>query len=688
MTMKRLRAVLGPHVEDGATIMLLLFLCVAVAIFFVHAALAVFHPYPLDYGEAPLVDQAMRLAAGQNIYRPDISSPPYTIANYPPLYVLSLAPFVKLFGPSFLAGRLISILCALASAAFLALIVYTPSRDRVAAVTTGLLFLAVPYVVGWSSLLRIDLLALALSTAGLYVAARWPTTRRGLVVSALLLVAAIYTRQSYALAAPLAAFVWLWTHDRRQALRLAALVGGLSLLLFLVLNILTRGGFYFNIVTANVNEFDIERVQQKWRELREAVPILLVLGGAFLFLAPRRVRTWPLLAPYLVGACLSAVTIGKIGSNINYLLELSVALSLVAGAFVVWSRERPWLRAGLLVLLAIQTGLLMQATLRGPVEGLKWRVLPARDPNDLDFENLNWVIKSADGPVLADEFMGLMTLQNKPLYIQPFEVTQLANAGLWDQTPLLESIRRQEFPAIFIHHFMGYPVYKERWTPEMLSAIMESYAPADFLAETIVYRPRDIETDGPADLEACPDAPWRLPTRSEMGMWWISKQLAFMGQGYENSVPVHAVANGLLTRRTDWRDAVATQHDDPLRPGEKVWAFYGGMASGWGQESFVVQDFPTGSAGVAVKRGQLLGYQGQWAGQPGMSLWVHLHFAVLPAMEDGSFPAEIAGLVGGEEPAPDEREQRRPLDPSPYLGAVGSVVMGAPTWLPLRCQVE
>jgi len=685
--MKRLLAVLRPHVEDGATIMLLLFLCVTVAIFFVHAALAVFHPYPLDYGEAPLVDQAMRLAAGQNIYRPDISSPPYTIANYPPLYVLSLAPFVKLFGPSFLAGRLISILCALASAAFLALIVYTPSQDRVAAVTTGLLFLAVPYVVGWSSLLRVDMLALALSTAGLYVVVRWPTTRRGLVVSALLLVAAVYTRQSYALAAPLAAFVWLWTHDRRQALGLAALVGGLSLLLFLVLNVLTRGGFLFNIVTANVNAFDIERLQHKWRELREAAPILLVLGGAFLFLAPRRVRTRSLLVPYLIGACLSAVTIGKIGSNVNYLLELSVALSLVAGAFVVWSRERPWLRAGLLVLLAIQTGLLMQATLRGPVEGLKWRVLPARDPNNLDFKNLNWVITSADGPVLADEFMGLMTLQNKPLYIQPFEVTQLANAGLWDQTPLLESIRRQEFPAILIHHFRGYPVYKERWTPEMLSAITESYAPADFLAETIVYRSR-VEGSERADLEACPDAPWRLPTRSEMGMWWISKQLAFMGQGYEDSVPVYAVADGLLIRHSDWHGEVAIQHDDPLRPGEKAWSFYGSMASGWGHESFIVQDLPPGSEGVPVKRGQLLGYQGQWLGQPGMPIWVHLQFAVLPAMEDGSFPPEMVGLVGGEEPVPDEREQRRPLDPSPYLGTVGSVVMGAPTWLPLRCQVE
>ena len=240
--MKRLLIVLEPYVDEGAKIMLLMFLSLAVVIFAVNAAMALFHRYPLDYGEAPLVDQAMRLAAGQNIYRQDLSSPPYTISNYPPLYVLSLVPFVKLFGPSFLVGRVISILSSLASAIFLARIIYFYTQDRMAAVTTGTLFLAVPYVVGWSPLLRVDMLALALSLAGLYVLARGSATQRDLVISALLLVGAIYTRQSYALAAPLAAFVWLWTHDRRRAIGLAALVGGLSLVLFFALNILTRGG--------------------------------------------------------------------------------------------------------------------------------------------------------------------------------------------------------------------------------------------------------------------------------------------------------------------------------------------------------------------------------------------------------------------------------------------------------------
>jgi hypothetical protein len=696
--MKKWGALVVPSLEDGTKIILLMFLTLAVFIFSVHALMGLFHRYPLDYGEAPLVDQAMRLAAGQSIYRPDLSSPPYTISNYPPLYPLSMVPFVKLFGPSFWVGRVISLLSTLASAAFLALIVYVHSQDRLAAGITGLLLLSIPYVVGWSPLARVDMLALALTTAGLYVVTRWPTTWRGVIVAALLLVAAIYTRQSSGLAAPLAAFVWLLTQDRRQAFRLAGLVGGIGLALFLVLNMLTQGGFFYNIVTANVNEFDVETVKRAWRDLREAASILLIIGGVSLFLAPRRVKTWSLLIPYLIGACLSAATIGKIGSNVNYLLDLSAALTLAAGALLAWSRERLWLRTLMLILLTLQVGQLMRTTLDDPVESMKWRVQPGKELDDLE-----WIVETADDPVLADEFMGMLTLQNRSLYIQPFEVTQLANAGLWDQTDLLTGIRNREFPIILVHHFMGYPVYKERWTPQMLSAIAENYAATDFLAQTVVFRPRDAES-GPAGLEACRGAPWRLPTRGDLGMWWSTYQLGIMGEGYENTVPVYAVADGLLTRRLDWDSGVAIQHDDPVRPGEKVWSFYGDMADGEHGATFIVPDFPPGSEGVPVRAGQLLGYQGAWSGSPGRPLWVHLHFAVVPALEDGSFPTdlfrEIMGLVPEDEfssedipliPEEDEASSRDTqikfaLDPSPYLGTVRSQVMGVPTWLPLRCQ--
>src|SRR5438876_9994676 len=147
----------------------------------VYQGRAIADRYPLDYGEAPLVDQALRLASGRNIYRADLSAPPYTVANYPPVYVAALAPLTKWFGPSFAPGRLISSLCAWAAAACLGLILFTHSRDGLAAAVTALTFLAVPYVTFWSSLVRIDLLALALSLGALFLLVRWPAARWSLV---------------------------------------------------------------------------------------------------------------------------------------------------------------------------------------------------------------------------------------------------------------------------------------------------------------------------------------------------------------------------------------------------------------------------------------------------------------------------------------------------------------------------
>ena len=105
------------------------------------------------------------------------------------------------------------------------------------------------------------MLGLALSWAGLFVVARWPEKRWSVFVSALLLIAAVYTRQTYILAAPLAAFVWLVAQgQRRRALETVAIAGGAGLIVFALLNIFTGGGFFLNTITANLNDFRWERV--------------------------------------------------------------------------------------------------------------------------------------------------------------------------------------------------------------------------------------------------------------------------------------------------------------------------------------------------------------------------------------------------------------------------------------------
>ena len=89
--------------------------------------------------------------------------------------------------------------------------------------------------------------------------------------------------------------------------------------------------------------------------------------------------------------------------------------------------------------------------------------------------------------------MGFLPLERQALYVQPFEATQLARAGRWDQTPFLEAIQRQEFPLIIMLRVstpFG-PLHETIWSPEMLANIDQYYEQDDLIAETtVVYRPK------------------------------------------------------------------------------------------------------------------------------------------------------------------------------------------------------
>jgi hypothetical protein len=493
-------------------------LAVASFFFLMHALIALLFPFSLDYGEAPLVDQARRLAAGENIYRADLSIPPYNVANYPPLYVVAMAPLVRLLGPTYAAGRLISLVSALVTALLIGLLLNNLGADRGTGVTSALFFLAIPFVVSWAPLARVDMLALALGLGGLYALTGRPTANTWRMLGAALLLAAIFTRQSYALAAPLAGFVWLWSQDRRWALAFALILGTSVLAIFALLNLLTQGGLFLNVISANVNTFDLEQLDFWWGELRWTLPILLLMGVVFVIVGPRRSdNVWTLMVPYLAGALGSALTIGKIGSNKNYLLELCVALTLATGLLLSWSRGRRWLHVGLVLLMIWQVGIFLGTTLDGPVRDLSFRT--GRSPQ---LEEMKDLVAAAANPILADEQMGLAVQLGQPLYLQPFEMTQLALAGRWDQIPLLESIAAHRFPYIFIYQFPFSSFLKaQRWTPDMLSAIYDGYVALEMLDGNMLFEPKwwtpDAEIPSPVLPESIAPAARRLGTPVSLG---------------------------------------------------------------------------------------------------------------------------------------------------------------------------
>lgn len=440
-------------------------------------------PFSVDYGEGPLLAQTLRLAALQPIYRASLAAPPYTVANYPPLYMLALAPLAHIFGPAFWYGRLLSWLSVVAAALLIGLILHALTGDRLAALLGGLALLAMPYSSFWAPLYRVDALALALSLGGLYLTLRWSGRRWGLWGAALLLIAAVYTRQSYGLAAPLAACAWLLARrSRRRAFALAGMIAGGGLAIFALLNWLTGGGLWLNIVVANVNQFQPDRMREYLGELWMLMPYVVLAALAFV-LAGWRWPGWALIAPYALGATLTALAIGKVGSNVNYLLELSAALCLALGALIARLGPHPLARQVLLAALAVQFVLLV------PGSGYQQRVAGRMAGRD-DLAALQRVVRQADGPVLADEEMGMLVRAGRPILLQPFEMSQLARAGVWDERPFLDAIDRRQFAAILVLHVPGADLEQERWTDAMRAHIARSYAQAEQIGGTIVFRPR------------------------------------------------------------------------------------------------------------------------------------------------------------------------------------------------------
>jgi murein DD-endopeptidase MepM/ murein hydrolase activator NlpD len=165
--------------------------------------------------------------------------------------------------------------------------------------------------------------------------------------------------------------------------------------------------------------------------------------------------------------------------------------------------------------------------------------------------------------------------------------------------------------------------------------------------------------------DRCGNAPFLIPTDGFVAFFWGDHYRSgakhqgvdiFSPEGPQGIglTPVVAVYDGYLTRLPNWRSAVILRiPKDPLQSDRQIWIYYAHMADADGK-SFIVSDFPPGSSEVLIEAGTLIGYQGNYSGDPVNPTSVHLHFSIVLDDGKGQFRNEL--------------EFRNSLDPSPYLG--------------------
>jgi murein DD-endopeptidase MepM/ murein hydrolase activator NlpD len=160
----------------------------------------------------------------------------------------------------------------------------------------------------------------------------------------------------------------------------------------------------------------------------------------------------------------------------------------------------------------------------------------------------------------------------------------------------------------------------------------------------------------------CGNAPFIFPTDGMVGyLWDDSFSAGHRHQGIDifggtdvGITPVFAAYSGYLSRNAGWKSALIMRvPSDPLNPGRQIWLYYTHMADSDGNP-FISADFPPGTREQYVEVGTLLGYQGNYSGDPGNPVGVHLHFSIVRDDGEGRYLNEL--------------EIDNTYDPSPYLG--------------------
>lgn len=162
--------------------------------------------------------------------------------------------------------------------------------------------------------------------------------------------------------------------------------------------------------------------------------------------------------------------------------------------------------------------------------------------------------------------------------------------------------------------------------------------------------------------ELCGDAPFRMPTSGYIGFLWDDsfrpdhhhQGIDIFGGSETGATPVYAAFSGYLTRLSDWKSSVIIRIPcDPLQPSRQIWTYYAHMADEDGK-SYILAEYPPGISEIYIEEGTLLGYQGNYSGDPNHPTGIHLHFSIVKDDGNGNFLNELKIL--------------NTLDPSPYLG--------------------
>ncbi|MCG3175113.1 MAG: hypothetical protein MOGMAGMI_00035 [Candidatus Omnitrophica bacterium] len=466
---------------------------------FVHlTAVKMGYPFALGLGEAPLMQAVMRLAAGQVPYR-ELSTPPFSLVPYGPVYLGSAALLYKLGGQLYLGGRLIT----LAATLTLAVLIYRTVRERwhesgrSPAAAAALLFLGHPYVQQWSLQVNVDMLGVCLSLVTFRLLSARAAADRPVDVRQPLAAAVAFLTKSSMIAASAGYFTdRLLARRWGQALRHALLAGGAAAAVYAALWVWTDGWYYYH-TTYEIGRRIVfyEFILFYWWDAFKHGPLTVFATVAFLsWPAVRRAAGRPLVL-YLIFALLLTGSLAKQGSDTNYLLEWCALAAVCGGALLGQLGSARSARGAAVRTLA--WALCAAQLWVWAVPGLRWESVRRQyADNAAFFSKIASFVRQAGGPVLSED-MSLILAAGKEIFYEPFPMGQMSYSGVWDDTLILRELDNKTFDVAILYFYAPALKRNRTFTERFIAAFNRNYVlvnrvapPAYPEGALYVYRPR------------------------------------------------------------------------------------------------------------------------------------------------------------------------------------------------------
>lgn len=405
------------------------------------------YPYQIDHGEVSVLYETYLLTNGKNLY-PDLNAPPYIATIYTPLYYLVTAPLIKVFGVSYLPGRMFSILASFSIALALFFIVKRITENTWVSSLTALLPFVSHFFYSSAPVARVDMLGLMLVFWGLFFALRKETFK-----ALLLMYLAIMTKQSL-VALPLAFFTHqFFFGDKKRAISTGLVFIASGLISVFLLSVLTDGFFMAHTFRQSNVPYSITQLFAFKYKLLIMYPVILSLALFTLYDSFRK-REIGLLHFFFITGVLTSFTVGYKGATINHHLEFFLLITLLFGIGLgkLYASLKPNCLSVIHFLLIVQMAMLFHLpNLPDKIQKLHFFYHFSPPPDQVELTTSKKVsnyVRQAEGKVLSLPNGDFCLVNGKEMEIETLFFSERRKLGLWDPSDLINSISKQEYALI------------------------------------------------------------------------------------------------------------------------------------------------------------------------------------------------------------------------------------------------